>query len=292
MIYDMQNTITAGYGSLAGIALWRNNNILVAFNTVELSGEGSSPYGTDALNFWEGCTNVTVRNNILVNTCHYQAPAGADTTQMSAMFVHGSTTFTSDNNDLYVDTSFANNWTVRFWPVGNHRTLSDWQATGNDVHSVSVMPPFVSPTDLHLLFTQTPLADAATPLPGITVDIDGDPRPTPGHSVPDMGADEFPHPPVGIAAVEGVPLAFALDQNYPNPFNPSTTIRYALPERSHVTLTVFNALGQQVATLVEGERESGYHDVNFDASSLASGVYLYRLTAGDYVLARKLVVLR
>ena len=79
MIYDLQNTITVGYGSLAGIALWRNNDILVAFNTVRLSGEGSSPYGTDALNFWEGCTNVTVRNNILVNTCHYQAPAGVDT---------------------------------------------------------------------------------------------------------------------------------------------------------------------------------------------------------------------
>ena len=292
MIYDLQNTITAGYGSLAGIALWRNNDILVAFNTVLLSGEGSSPYGTDALNFWEGCTNVTVRNNILVNTCHYQAPAGVDTLQMSAMFVHGSTTFTSDNNDLYVDTSFANNWTVRFWPVGNHRTLSDWQATGQDMHSVSVMPPFVSPMDLHLPNTQTRVADAAIPLPGITVDIDGDPRPTPGHSVPDMGADEFPHPPVGIAGHESVPLAFALDQNFPNPFNPSTTIRYVLPERSHVTLTVFNALGQQVATLVEGEIEAGGHEVKFDASSLASGVYLYQLRAGAFMETRTLMILK
>jgi hypothetical protein len=83
-----------------------------------------------------------------------------------------------------------------------------------------------------------------------------------------------------------------LTQNYPNPFNPSTTIRYALPERSHVTLAVFNTLGQQVATLAEGEREAGYHEVKFDASSLASGVYLYRLTAGDYVQARKLILLR
>jgi hypothetical protein len=89
-----------------------------------------------------------------------------------------------------------------------------------------------------------------------------------------------------------LPLEYNLAQNYPNPFNPSTTIRYSLPVRSHVTLTVYNSLGQQVATLVEGEMEAGYHDVNFDASNLASGVYLYRLNAGDYVQTRRLVVLR
>ena len=80
-----------------------------------------------------------------------------------------------------------------------------------------------------------------------------------------------------------VPETFELSQNYPNPFNPSTTIRYGLPSRSHVTLTVFNTLGQQVATLVQGEQEAGFHESVFDASGLASGVYLYRLTAGSYV---------
>jgi hypothetical protein len=89
-----------------------------------------------------------------------------------------------------------------------------------------------------------------------------------------------------------LPAAFALEQNYPNPFNPSTTIRYSLPERSYVTLTVFNALGQRVAMLAEGEKEAGFHEVRFEASSLASGVYLYRLTAGEYVQARKLILLR
>ena len=88
------------------------------------------------------------------------------------------------------------------------------------------------------------------------------------------------------------PVGFLLMQNYPNPFNPSTTIRYALPERSHVTLTVFNTLGQQVATLAEGEMEAGYHEVKFDASHLAGGVYLYRIQAGNSVQTRKLVSLR
>jgi len=69
-----------------------------------------------------------------------------------------------------------------------------------------------------------------------------------------------------------LPHEVSLYQNYPNPFNPSTTTRYGLPSRSHVVLTVYNTLGQQVATLVEGEREAGFHEVVFDASGFASGV--------------------
>ena len=90
----------------------------------------------------------------------------------------------------------------------------------------------------------------------------------------------------------GVPRVYVLEQNYPNPFNPSTTIRYGLPSRSHVTLSVFNTLGQLVAVIQEGEQEAGFHEAVFDASGLASGVYLYRLRAGDFVQSRKLLLLR
>jgi photosystem II stability/assembly factor-like uncharacterized protein len=89
-----------------------------------------------------------------------------------------------------------------------------------------------------------------------------------------------------------VPSVFLLHQNYPNPFNSSTTVRYSLPSRSHVTLTVFNTLGQQVATLVQGDQEVGYHEVQFDASGLSSGVYLYRLTAGSIVETKKMAVMK
>jgi photosystem II stability/assembly factor-like uncharacterized protein len=76
-----------------------------------------------------------------------------------------------------------------------------------------------------------------------------------------------------------VPGAFCLFQSYPNPFNPRATIEYALPGRSSVTIVVFNALGQQVAQLVQSDEEAGYHKATFDASGLSSGVYFYRLTA-------------
>jgi hypothetical protein len=89
-----------------------------------------------------------------------------------------------------------------------------------------------------------------------------------------------------------IPTEFILEQNYPNPFNPSTTIRYGLPERSVVSLTVFNTLGQQVEVLQDEEQEAGYHEVKFDASGLSSGVYFYRLRAGDFVETKRLLLVR
>lgn len=95
-----------------------------------------------------------------------------------------------------------------------------------------------------------------------------------------------------VAAVKAAPLSFGLVGNYPNPFNPTTMIRYSLKEHSTVHLTVFNALGQQVAELVNGEVDAGYHDVRFDASRLASGVYFYRLQAGAQSETKRLVLTR
>jgi hypothetical protein len=96
----------------------------------------------------------------------------------------------------------------------------------------------------------------------------------------------------GVSNGNAIPAGFTLTQNYPNPFNPSTTIRYGLPNRAHVTLTVFNSLGQQVATLVNETQDPGYHDVRFDGSNLASGVYFYRIQAGTFIQAKKFVLLR
>jgi hypothetical protein len=99
-------------------------------------------------------------------------------------------------------------------------------------------------------------------------------------------------PATAVTARSDTPVTWSLEQNYPNPFNPSTMIRYGLPSREQVTLTVFNTLGQQVSVLQNGETEPGYHEVKFEAHDLPSGVYFYRLQAGSYTETKKLLLVR
>ena len=88
------------------------------------------------------------------------------------------------------------------------------------------------------------------------------------------------------------PLAFELEQNYPNPFNPSTLIKYSIPEGGFVTLDVYNLLGEKVITLVNGVHEAGRYEVNFDASNLASGIYVYSLNSGSFNLVKKMLLMK
>jgi hypothetical protein len=90
----------------------------------------------------------------------------------------------------------------------------------------------------------------------------------------------------------GLPKTYELSQNYPNPFNPSTTIRFSLPENQVVKLTIFNTLGEEVAKVVDGYVEAGIHEVKFNASNLASGIYFYRLDAGKYVQTKKMMLIK
>lgn len=90
-----------------------------------------------------------------------------------------------------------------------------------------------------------------------------------------------------------VPLQFYLAQNYPNPFNPSTTIKYTIANAVNVSLVIYNALGEEVMTLVENQfTEPGIYNVIFDASGLSSGTYIYRLTAGDFVMTKKMLLVK
>lgn len=89
-----------------------------------------------------------------------------------------------------------------------------------------------------------------------------------------------------------IPSSFHLEQNYPNPFNPSTTIEFALSSRSHVRLSIWNVIGQEVAMLVDGEKSSGTHRIAWDASGLPSGVYFYRLETKQFIQTKKMLLMK
>jgi hypothetical protein len=110
------------------------------------------------------------------------------------------------------------------------------------------------------------------------------------------GSTQVTNPRAGISlkliAALRLPREYALGQNYPNPFNPATTIKYQLPQECKVTLQIFNLLGQEVATLVNELKQAGRYEMQWNAENFPSGVYFYRLRAGEFVRSMKLVILR
>jgi flagellar hook assembly protein FlgD len=94
-----------------------------------------------------------------------------------------------------------------------------------------------------------------------------------------------------------IPERFEIAQNYPNPFNPSTTFSYSIPTNSHVTIEIFNILGQRVRTLIDEPRAAGVYEISWDGDDsdgrgVSSGVYLYRFRAGDFAETRKMLLLK
>ena len=89
-----------------------------------------------------------------------------------------------------------------------------------------------------------------------------------------------------------MPGDFALFQNYPNPFNATTVIRYSLPQASNVKIAIYDLLGRKVETLVQGEQPAGYHQATWNADEASSGLYFYRIQAGEYAETRKMVLLK
>ena len=85
---------------------------------------------------------------------------------------------------------------------------------------------------------------------------------------------------------------FYLSQNYPNPFNPVTTIKYSLPQTGYTTLKIYNSVGEEMATLVNNVKETGTHEVKFDASFLSSGVYYYRLESENFSKTKKMILIK
>ena len=92
--------------------------------------------------------------------------------------------------------------------------------------------------------------------------------------------------------MNGIASTYSLSQNYPNPFNPTTSINFSIPQDGLVKLVVYDILGKEVATIVNGEQAAGTYQVTFDASRLTSGVYFYKITSGDFSDVKKMLLVK
>ena len=113
---------------------------------------------------------------------------------------------------------------------------------------------------------------------------------THGRSIWELNLDDLEV--TDVAEDQHVPFAPKLSQNYPNPFNPTTEIRYRVPGTGHVTLKIYNIVGQEVSTLVDEVKQPGTYTVEWDAGGMPSGVYFCRLEAGNFVQSRKMLLLK
>ncbi len=223
-------------------------------------------------------TGNTIYNNILINKHSFRGSICLDEESKPG--------FVSDYN-LVVNRLSDDD--------GNsNMSLTSWQSMDYDIHSQIVQDEnqiFVDPnnSNYHLLQTSQPINIGTSLVSSVvSVDLDGVSRPQ--GSGYDIGAYEF----TSTTSIDDEQIVndFKLYQNYPNPFNPSTKISWRSPVSSWQTLKVYDILGNEVANLIDEFKPAGSYDVDFDASVLSSGVYIYQLIVGNYIQTRKMVLLR
>lgn len=256
-------------------------NIQAYHNTILLNDNASTAENHAVGNHTNGTGPVTLelKNNIIIN--NHSGNTGSSVIGL----IPADSDLTSDYNLLVSNQNFVK------YQGTSYADLAAWQALSQDVNSISKAVEFVSAIDLHLAGASIGDIDlAGTPLATVMTDIDGDTR---SATSPYMGADESDELHVSIdQSAELLPQSFRLHQNYPNPFNPTTTIAFDLPEAAHVKLVVYNMMGQQVAMLKNEAMQPGYYHLNFDASRLASGVYIYRIEANRFSALKKMTVMK
>jgi len=136
------------------------------------------------------------------------------------------------------------------------------------------------------LFTWTPTQDQANKTFQIIIAVFD------GHNIVYDTTSVKTSPVVSVKENSGIPVQYELYQNYPNPFNPSTTIQFALPEEANVTLKVYNSMGKEVVTLINKILPAGYHSIVFNATDLVSGIYFYKIEAGNFSSVRKMLLMK
>ncbi len=282
-VWDIKTAISSRC-AVRGIYAWNQNLLRIENNTVVLtkSDDANASAGSDGIRLAASNTNTTIRNNIIINTREDSPGLVTAITMLAPQLL-------SDYNDLFVG---SGEYSYIGFTNAECKTLDQWKTSGMDINSVSVLPLFTGP-NLHIDTTNilsNALNDLGTPITGIAYDFDGRRR---DKVNPDIGADEFDEVLTGVSSTRPtLPDRFALEQNYPNPFNPSTTIRYALPSSANVQLAVYDVLGREIATLINEEQSAGWKEVTWNAIHVSSGIYIYKLTAGNFTEVKKMSLIR
>ncbi len=246
-----------------------------------------------------GGTAVLINNTIANNTCTGQGGAVFVNHGLAPLFIN---TIIYGNSPAQVHLLAQSGLDfIHCLIEGGMNGFTGASFSGTYENCIDSNPLFVSSNDFHLQ-NSSPCIGAAIDsieIAGVwyycpVTDIEGNLRPNPPSSMPDIGAYESPFAnPVGVEENPAVhPTDYTLYQNYPNPFNPSTTIRFSIPEESFVTLKVFNSLGEEITTLINENIIAGNYEVEFDAADLPSGIYFYRLQTGSFVETKKMVLMK
>jgi hypothetical protein len=284
----LNSTATPDNNNIYGIGVGGpvNTNYNIFYNSIYMGGTASSGLsGGIARNR----ANLNIKNNIVFND-----RTGGSGTTYCIFDSTGVPGVTSDHNDLYVPTPGSNSQYVGYRNGTNFDSLTNWQnATSLDSNSISLNPDFVSTTDLHINPSSSNVNNLGTPIPGITIDYDGDTR---NLTFPDIGADEYTPGSACQEPITKYPI-INLHRIYPNPFARFATIKYNLVQIGRVTVKIYNCLGNETRTLFDQHQSVGAYSVNWDGkdnigNNLPDGIYVCQLKTRNQVEHRQLILIK
>lgn len=297
----MNNAGMYGGGIVSNFASPIIRNNVIANNVVSSAVSGLPTYGGGGLWFNGGVAGNRIENNTIVgNSATGSGGSGAGGRGGGMIAVFGATINTR-NNIVWGNTQTTGG---QVGTASGTALVSYTDVEGGFTGTGNInAPPLFADTSFYLQAT-SPCIDVGDTSAAFNDPPDpGNPGfakwPAQGGLRNDIGA--YGGPLSGIIACiltsvseQGVdvPVHYELSQNYPNPFNPQTTIRYSVPQREIVHLQVFDVLGREVATLVNEEKPAGEYTIRFDGNGMSSGTYLYRLTVGSAVAAKRMIYLR
>ncbi|HQT91598.1 MAG TPA: T9SS type A sorting domain-containing protein, partial [Candidatus Kryptobacter bacterium] len=219
---------------------------------------------------------------------------GLTDTHVQALAVSGSNIFAGTSGGVFLSTNNGTSWTAASNGLGSFPWVDAFAVSGTNLFAGSYFNGVFLSTDNGSSWSRVNSGLTDTTVTALAVNDSNIFASTSGSSE-NAGVWRRPLSEMITAVTEShvsSPANFSLGQNYPNPFNPTTVISYQLSAVSHVTLKVYDVLGREVGTLVNQKEGAGTYSVTFDGSRLPSGVYFYRITAGNFVDIKKLVLLK